>query len=78
MLDEGTLEITPEGWGFLRRAAGQVDERDAYISQSQIQRFGLKPGDVIRGEVQPPRGEEGEKYYGLWKIGRSTAKLSNY
>ena len=68
MIDEGTLEVVPEGWGFLRHTVGQPDERDAYISRSQIQHFGLKPGDVVRGEVRPPRVENGERHYGLWKI----------
>jgi transcription termination factor Rho len=68
MMDEGTLEVLPEGWGFLRRAAGERGERDAYISGSQIRHFHLKSGDVIRGEVRPPRVQEGEKYYGLVKI----------
>ena len=68
MTDEGSLEILPEGWGFLRRAAGERSDRDAYVSQSQIRHFHLKSGDVVRGEVRPPRVQEGEKYYGLVKI----------
>jgi transcription termination factor Rho len=68
MISEGTLEVTPEGWGFLRPAAGDPSERDAYVSASQIQHFRLNPGDVIRGEVRPPRVHEGERYYGLVKI----------
>lgn len=68
MTSEGTLEITPEGWGFLRQTAGAPSDQDAYVSQHQIQRFRLKTGDVIRGEARPPRVVEGEKYYGLWRI----------
>jgi transcription termination factor Rho len=68
MIGEGTLEITPEGWGFLRPTTGYPSERDAYVSASQIRHFRLHPGDVIRGEVRPPRVHEGERYYGLVKI----------
>jgi transcription termination factor Rho len=70
MSEEGTLEIVPEGWGFLRHVVGKPSERDAYVSRSQIHHFGLQPGDVIRGEVHPPRVVEGERYYGLVKIER--------
>jgi transcription termination factor Rho len=70
MICEGTLEVMPEGWGFLRRAIGEQDDRDAYVSQSQIRHFGLNLGDVIRGEVRPPRFHEGERYWGLVKIER--------
>jgi transcription termination factor Rho len=68
LICEGTLELMPEGWGFLRRTAGERDDRDAYVSQSQIRHFGLNGGDVIRGEVRPPRLHEGEQYFGLVKI----------
>ena len=69
MTSEGTLEITPEGWGFLRQTTGVPGDQDAYVSQHQIQHFRLRAGDLLRGEVRPPRAHEGEKYYGLWKIG---------
>lgn len=68
MMAQGTLEVMPEGWGFVRPTAGAPSDQDPYVSQGQIQRFHLSPGDVIRGEVRPPRIHEGEKYYGLVKI----------
>jgi transcription termination factor Rho len=68
MTGEGTLEVTPEGWGFLRQAAGEPSDQDPYVSQTQIQHFRLNAGDVIRGEVRPPCVHEGERYYGLVKI----------
>jgi transcription termination factor Rho len=68
MTGEGTLEVMPEGWGFLRQTAGDPSDQDPYVSQTQIQHFRLNAGDVIRGEVRPPRVHEGERYYGLVKI----------
>jgi len=63
----GTLEIIQDGIGFLRS-----DKRmnpgpdDVYISQSQIRRFGLRTGDLVVGQVRPPK--ESEKYFGLLKV----------
>src|SRR5262249_23622309 len=63
----GVLEIVPEGWGFLRRRGDlSPTAEDIYVSQSQIQRFGLKTGDTVSGQVRPPKGDE--KYYGLLRI----------
>src|SRR5688572_18318529 len=70
MTVEGTLEFVTEGWGFLRHAAGQASDRDVYVSQTQIEQFRLKHGDVIRGIVLQPRADVGETYYGLLKIER--------
>lgn len=65
---EGTLEILPEGYGFLRSLnynyAASPD--DVYVSQSQVQKFMLRQGDCIVGLVRPPK--KGEKYYALLKI----------
>jgi transcription termination factor Rho len=68
MTGGGTLEVTPEGWGFLRRTPGSPGDQDPYVSPAQIRQFRLNPGDLIRGEVRPPRVHEGERYYGLLKI----------
>jgi Rho termination factor, RNA-binding domain/Clp amino terminal domain, pathogenicity island component len=63
----GVLEVLPEGWGFLRREPNLAPgPSDIYVSQAQIQRFGLKTGDRVSGQVRPPG--EGEKYYGLAQI----------
>ena len=68
ILISGILEITAEGYGFLR----SIDEKfsdtqhDTYVSQSQIQRFALRNGDIITGQVRPPK--EQERYYALLKI----------
>ncbi len=64
---QGTLEILPDGWGFLRRNKNFApDAEDIYVSQSQIKRFGLKTGDLVSGQVRPPK--ESEKYYGLLRV----------
>jgi Rho termination factor, RNA-binding domain len=66
MMREGTLELMPEGWGFLRNTVGEPYSQDVYVSRAQIERFRLQPGDRVRGEVRPPR--DGEKYYGLLHV----------
>ncbi|MCX6030079.1 MAG: transcription termination factor Rho [Chloroflexi bacterium] len=63
----GTLEVIQEGIGFLRSDKHMnPGPDDVYISQSQIRRFGLRTGDVVIGQVRPPK--ESEKYYGLLKV----------
>lgn len=67
MFVQGSLEILPDGWGFLRRNRNfGADPEDVYVSQSQIKRFGLKTGDLVSGQVRPPK--ETEKYYGLLRV----------
>lgn len=64
---QGALEILSDGWGFLRRHKNfGPDPDDIYVSQSQIKRFGLKTGDLVSGQVRPPK--ESEKYYGLLRV----------
>ena len=62
----GILEILNDGWGFLRRENYQPSLQDVYVSQSQIKRFGLRPGDTVFGQVRPPK--EGEKYQGMLRV----------
>ncbi len=68
MFGEGTLEILPEGFGFLRSANYNYlpCPDDIYISPSQIRRFDLKTGDTVSGHIRPPK--EGEKYFALLKV----------
>ena len=61
----GTLEIMPEGHGFLRPKFTSSNE-DIYISQSQIRRFSLRPADMVTGLARPPK--ENERYFGLLKV----------
>ncbi|TEU12775.1 MAG: transcription termination factor Rho [Anaerolineales bacterium] len=62
----GVLEIIQEGIGFLRSDHLLPGPEDVYISQSQIRRFGLRTGDLIIGQVRPPK--ETEKYFGLLRV----------
>jgi transcription termination factor Rho len=62
----GVLDITNEGYGFLRQESLLPGPSDVYISQSQIRRFGLRPGDIVSGQGRPPK--EGEKYCSLVRV----------
>ncbi len=62
----GTLEILPEGFGFLRPKGMLPTDNDVYLSASQIRRFGLRNGDVIWGLIRPPR--EQEHYEALLRV----------
>jgi len=61
----GILEIMSEGIGFLRSANYMSGPDDIYVSQSQIRRFDLRSGDLVIGDVRPPRNSE--RHYGLLK-----------
>lgn len=61
----GILDIQPEGHGFLRPKF-IPSQRDIYISQSQIRRFMLRPGDLVNGLGRPPK--DTERYFGLLKV----------
>ena len=61
----GVLEIMPEGIGFLRTNY-QIGPEDVYVSQAQLRRFEIRSGDLVIGEVRPPR--ESERHYGLTKV----------
>jgi len=62
----GVLDIMDEGFGFLRRDNLKSGPGDVYVSQSQIRRFGLRTGDMVTGQVRPPKN--GEKYYSLLRV----------
>ncbi|MFQ5595651.1 MAG: transcription termination factor Rho [Anaerolineae bacterium] len=62
----GVLDIIQDGIGFLRSDHLLPGADDVYISQSQIRRFGLRTGDMVIGQVRPPK--ETEKYYGLLRV----------
>lgn len=62
----GILEIMSEGIGFLRSGHYQPGPYDVYVSQSQIRRYNLRNGDLVIGNVRPPR--ESERHYGLLKV----------
>ncbi|MBG0776566.1 MAG: transcription termination factor Rho [Desulfovibrionaceae bacterium] len=65
---EGVLEILPDGFGFLRSPmySYMPGPDDIYVSPSQIRRFGLRKGDVVSGQIRPPK--EGERYFALLRV----------
>jgi transcription termination factor Rho len=67
---EGVLEALPDGFGFLRAPDYNYlpGPDDVYVSPAQIRRFGLKTGDIIEGQIRPPREKEGERYFALLKV----------
>ena len=62
----GVLDIVEDGIGFLRADHYLPGPEDVYVSQSQIRRFGLRTGDMVVGQVRPPK--ENEKYFGLLRV----------
>ncbi len=62
----GILEVSSEGIGFLRSSRYAPGPEDVYVSQSQIRRFGLRTGDMVVGQVRPPK--DTEKYRSLLRI----------
>lgn len=62
----GVLDIVHEGIGFLRSDHLLPGPEDIYVSQSQIRRFGLRSGDMVIGQVRPPK--ETERYFGLLRV----------
>ena len=65
---DGTLEILPDGFGFLRSPVSSylASTEDIYLSPSQIRRFNLHTGDTVEGEVRIPK--DGERYFALVKV----------
>ncbi|WP_295732396.1 transcription termination factor Rho [uncultured Muribaculum sp.] len=68
LLASGVLEITPEGYGFLRSSDYNYlpSPDDIYVTQQQIKQYGLKTGDVVEGWIRPPK--ENEKYFPLGEV----------
>lgn len=68
MYGEGTLEILPDGFGFLRSAQYHYLScpDDIYVSPSQIRRFGLQTGSHVAGQIRPPK--ENERYFALLRV----------
>lgn len=81
MVAEGTLEVLPEGFGFLRSAdySYMASPDDVYVSPAQIRHFGLRKGHVVRGLVRPPKDQE--VYFAMLKVesvnGRSPSVLAD-
>jgi transcription termination factor Rho len=67
---DGTLEILPDGFGFLRNPEANYlpGPEDIYVSPAQVRRFSLRTGDTVDGEIRAPK--EGERYFALVKVDR--------
>jgi transcription termination factor Rho len=65
---EGTLEILPDGFGFLRSPQANFlpGPDDIYVSPAQVRRFGLRTGDTVEGQIRAPK--DGERYFALLKV----------
>src|SRR2546425_9587278 len=68
LFSEGVLEVLPEGFGFLRSQSFNYlpCPEDIYVSPSQIRRFDLQTGDVVSGQIRPPK--EKERFFALLKV----------
>lgn len=68
LINEGTLEILPDGYGFLRSVNYnyKASPDDIYVSPSQIKRFRLRQGDCVIGIIRPPK--VGERYFALLRV----------
>ena len=77
MFGEGTLEILPDGFGFLRSSEYHYlpCPDDIYVSPSQIRRFGLKTGATVAGQIRPPK--ENERYFALLRVEAINGKDPN-
>ncbi|GAB4390837.1 MAG: transcription termination factor Rho [Thermodesulfovibrionales bacterium] len=64
----GVIEILPDGFGFLRSPDYSYlpGPDDIYVSPSQIRRFNMRTGDLVSGQIRPPK--EGERYFALLKV----------
>ncbi|HOQ15752.1 MAG TPA: transcription termination factor Rho [Defluviitaleaceae bacterium] len=63
IVEEGVLEVLVDGYGFLRSENYLPGTKDIYVSPSQIRRFNLKTGDLVKGNIRIPK--EGEKFSAL-------------
>src|SRR5205807_9968468 len=68
LFSEGVLEVLPEGFGFLRSQSFNYlpCPEDIYVSPSQIRRFDLQTGNLIAGQIRPPK--EKERFFALLKV----------
>jgi transcription termination factor Rho len=68
IFSEGVLEILPDGYGFLRSSDTNYlpGPDDIYVSPSQIKRFSLRTGDIVSGQIRPPK--DNERFFALIKV----------
>lgn len=63
---QGILDILPEGYGFIRTSGYLPGDNDVYCSMSQTRKFELRRGDMVKGQVRPPK--DNEKYSALLRV----------
>ncbi len=68
LMADGTLEVLPDGFGFLRSPDYNYlpGPDDIYVSPSQIRKFGLRTGDTVSGEIRKPK--DGERYFAMLRV----------
>ena len=68
IMGEGTIEVLPDGFGFLRSAQANylAGPDDIYVSPNQVRKFGLRTGDTVEGEIRGPK--DGERYFALVRL----------
>src|SRR3546814_12546929 len=64
----GTIEVLPDGFGFLRSPDANylAGPDDIYVSPNQVRKFGLRTGDTVEGEIRGPK--DGERYFALVRL----------
>jgi len=68
ILGIGTIEVLPDGFGFLRSPEANylAGPDDIYVSPNQVRKWGLRTGDTVEGEVRAPK--DGERYFAITKL----------
>jgi len=68
IMGSGTIEVMPDGFGFLRSAESNylAGPDDIYVAPAQVRKFGMRTGDTIEGEIRAPK--DGERYFALTKL----------
>ncbi|MEP9358926.1 transcription termination factor Rho [Sphingomonas sp. KR3-1] len=68
IMGEGTIEVLPDGFGFLRSPEANylAGPDDIYVSPNQVRKFGLRTGDTVEGEIRGPK--DGERYFALTRL----------
>ena len=68
IIGSGTIEVLPDGFGFLRSAEANylAGPDDIYLSPNQVRRYGLRTGDTVEGEIRAPK--DGERYFALTRL----------
>ncbi|GFE75867.1 MULTISPECIES: transcription termination factor Rho [Novosphingobium] len=68
IIGQGTIEVLPDGFGFLRSPEANylAGPDDIYVSPNQVRKWGLRTGDTVEGEIRAPR--DGERYFAITKL----------